>query len=519
VRPLHLLPERVLGAAAAAVGLVSVASAVTPSLPDRSAVVYGILPPETPSGARYLALALGLALVWLSFSLARRRRNAWHAAVLVVLVIAAAHLAKGLDAEEAGVSLLLLVALVHYRRRFDVPGDPAALRPLAGTAVALAAVVAFWTLYDLDRLQAPVWLDDLVLAIGVVLLLRATYLWLRPLTERVQQTVAERRTARALVEEYGHDSLSFFTLRRDKNYFFSRDGRAFLAYRVIGGTALISGDPIGAPEEIEELVRDFLAEARRNGWRAGVLSASEELLDLYRSLGLRAVEIGREAVVRPEEFSLEGRPIRKVRQSVNRLERAGYAVEAHRSAELTKADRAGLDEVSREWLGAWPERGFTMAMDELFDEPDPVFLAARGPGGRIDGFIQLVPCAAGEGYSLSAMRRRRDTPNGLMEFLVVQAIAWAAGERVSELSLNFCVFGEMLGAATGRTRPSRALRFCLLRLDRLFQLERLLSFNRKFFPEWRPRFLCFERLIDFPAVGLAYLHAESLLRPPGPRAR
>ncbi|HEX9415624.1 MAG TPA: phosphatidylglycerol lysyltransferase domain-containing protein [Gaiellaceae bacterium] len=505
--------------AAAAVGAISIASAVTPSLSDRSALVNGVLPPEIPDGARYLALALGIALIWLSFSLARRRRNAWHAAVLVVLVIAAAHLVKGLDAEEAGASLLLLAALVAYRQRFDVPGDPAALRPLAGTAIALAGVVAFLTLYDLDRLAAPDWLDDIVLSAGVFLLLRATYLWLRPLTERVQQTVTERRTARNLVEHYGTDSLAFFSLRRDKNYFISESHRAFLAYRVVAGTALVSGDPIGDASEFEALLTDFLRETRAKGWRPAVLSASEEMLDLYRSLGLRAIEIGREAVVRPDVFSLEGRPIRKVRQSVNRLIREGYSVRALRTAELTPAERAGLDDVSCEWLGAWPERGFTMAMDELFDEPDPVFLIAESSEGRIDGFIQLVPCPAGDGYSLSAMRRRRSTPNGLMEFLVAEAIAWVGGENVAELSLNFCVFGELLGASGGKSRPTRALRFALLKLDRLFQLERLLSFNRKFFPEWRPRFLCFERLTDFPAVGLAYLHAESLLTPPGPWTR
>lgn len=512
-------PERVLGVGAAAVGVVSVASAVTPSLADRSDLVNGVLPPEIPEGARYLALALGLALLWLSFSLARRRRNAWQAAVLVVLVIAAAHLAKGLDAEEAAISLVLLAALVRERRRFDIPGDPAALRPLAGTAVALAAVVSFLALYDLDRLSAPDWLEDLVLAGGALLLLRATHLWLRPLTERVHQTVTERRTARALVERYGTDSLAFFSLRRDKNYFISESHRAFLAYRVVAGTALVSGDPIGDASEFEPLLADFLREARAKGWRPAVLSASEEMLDLYRSFGLRAIEIGREAVVRPNVFSLEGRPIRKVRQSVNRLLREGYSVRALRTAELTPAERAGLDDVSREWLGAWPERGFTMAMDELFDEPDPVFLIAESREGRIDGFIQLVPCPAGDSYSLSAMRRRRSTPNGLMEFLVAEAIAWVGAEDVGELSLNFCVFGEVIGGSAGRSRAIRALRFALLRLDRLFQLDRLFSFNRKFFPEWRPRFLCFERLTDFPAVGLAYLHAESLLTPPGPWSR
>ena len=52
--------------------------------------------------------------------------------------------------------------------------------------------------------------------------------------------------------------------------------------------------------------------------------------------------------------------------------------------------------------------------------------------------------------------------------------------------------------------------------DRLFLVERLHSFNRKFFPHWRRRYFCFERWTDLPLAGLAYLHAESLLTPPGP---
>ena len=59
----------------------------------------------------------------------------------------------------------------------------------------------------------------------------------------------------------------------------------------------------------------------------------------------------------------------------------------------------------------------------------------------------------------------------------------------------------------------------ILVADNVFQLERLYAFNRKFFPEWRRRYICVERLTDLPAVGLAYLHAESLLVPPRPWTR
>jgi lysyl-tRNA synthetase class 2 len=90
-------------------------------------------------------------------------------------------------------------------------------------------------------------------------------------------------------------------------------------------------------------------------------------------------------------------------------------------------------------------------------------------------------------------------------------------EGADELSLNFCVFADILAEPDGRRQ--RAARGVLLAGDRLFQLERLLRFSRKFAPEWRPRYVCVERVTDIPLVAVAYLWVESLLTPPGPWAR
>jgi lysyl-tRNA synthetase class 2 len=234
-----------------------------------------------------------------------------------------------------------------------------------------------------------------------------------------------------------------------------------------------------------------------------------------RELGLRAVKIGDEAVVRPAEFSLEGRSIRKVRQSVARLQRAGYAFRVIGAGAIDHGLRAELEEVSDVWRGSNVERGFSMAMDDPFREPETLFgLAQRD--NRVGGFVHLVPSA--HGYSLGAMRRRPDTPNGLMEYLIAELIGWAREQEAEEISLNFCVFADLL-RETHRNKLEAAAGGALRVGDRLFQLERLLVFSRKFAPDWRPRYLCIERLADLPLVGVAYLRAESLLTPPGPWVR
>src|SRR5579864_2123741 len=135
-------PESLLAWAAALVGAIGIASALTPEMADRVRLVRGVLPPGFPTAARVGEVAFGILLIWLSRSLARRRRRAWQLAVVVVLASAVAHLAKGLDVEEATISLLLLAALVRWRSRFDVPGDPASVRPLLGLCAGLAGVAA-----------------------------------------------------------------------------------------------------------------------------------------------------------------------------------------------------------------------------------------------------------------------------------------------------------------------------------------------------------------------------------------
>src|SRR5919199_953388 len=222
-----------IGLAAACAGVVNVISASTPSIASRSDVVEGVLPPGVPEAARVVAFALGLTLVWLWRSLVRRKRRAWGLAVGLVVASAAAHLAKGLDVEEASAHLLLLAALVRYRREFSAPGDPATLRPLARVLLALGAVALVATIRVEGHDLLPERLENALGVLAPVLAARALYLWLRPLALRARQTEGERLLAERIVREHGADSLAFFALRRDRSWFFSASGRSFISFRVV----------------------------------------------------------------------------------------------------------------------------------------------------------------------------------------------------------------------------------------------------------------------------------------------
>ncbi len=317
---------------------------------------------------------------------------------------------------------------------------------------------------------------------------------------------------------HGADTLSFFKLRADKHYFFDAERTAFVGYRVENGVLLLSGDPIGPAEAIPALLREVLAFAEIRGLKLGAVGASEGMRPLYERLGLKSLYLGDEAIIDLASFSLQGRPIRKVRQSVSRLQKAGFTAELHAVSGLSPEMTAEVEAVLERGREGAPERGFSMAMDSLRSEYDVdtlVLLATddSDPARPIRGVLHFVPCYGRAAMSLSFMRRDPGMPNGLTEFMVVQAVELLKQRGVEEMSLNFAAFAKWLHS------PEHGYERVLGKLVALgnpfFQIESLYRFNAKFFPRWEPRYLVYEGALGLPRTSLAAMWAEGQLpRPP-----
>jgi len=390
-----------------------------------------------------------------------------------------------------------------------------------GATVRETGNLLLWQKGSLTLRDELAWVPHIVRLTGLLGFLVATYLLFRPLGGPRRLPSAEsRRRATALVRRHGHDTLSFFKLRRDKHYLFSADGRAFLGYRVEGGVMLVSGDPVGPVDALPDLVREACAFAELRGLKLGAIGASAEATVLWKQAGMHALYLGDEAIVQVADFSLEGRAIRKIRQSVSRLEKADFTVETTTVAELGKGTLAELELVSERWRGGAEERGFAMAMDDVRGDPahpaEGLVVSARDARGQLCGFLHFVPTFGRPAMSLSQMRRDPATPNGLTEFLIVKAIEAARERGLEELSLNFAAFARFMHAP--RNRRERVLGALAIRFDRFFQIESLYRFNAKFSPRWEPRYLVYEGALGLPRVGLAAAWAEGQLpRPRLPR--
>jgi len=506
------------------------------------------LGPHAAAGAAHVLLVpVGLLLLVTSRGLVRRNRRALTVAVAACGASAVLQLLGGTGFVVVALTSLLGISLAARRDAFGFHGDPAA-RPsswlrLGGTVIAAVAygVAAFWvhramaglpfragpaladTLRamagrvprDIERQRSEFadWYPLTILSILTAGLAWTAAAWLRPWRQRLRPTAQLRMRAAKIVRRWGADTLAPFALRNDKDWFVA--GETLVAYWVVRGVALVSGDPIGPPEADGAALERFLSFARSRGWRTAILGASERLASTYRSLGLVPLYHGDEAIIDASAFSLDGRPMRSVRQAVHRLQRAGYHAAVLSAGEASPGLRSELTAVEHAWLRGRPRTGFTMELDSLFrlDGDDAVFVVGRDTCGRVSGFLHLAVCPASRSLSLSSMPRLPGTPNGMTAWLIVAAVSWARENGYQHLSLNFSPFASLLAGEGQLAAAQRLQRRALLRVKRLLalQLDNLYRFNEQFGPLRQPRYVVLEARADLPRVALAAMAAEGYL--------
>jgi lysyl-tRNA synthetase, class II len=538
-------------AIALAVVLLGAVDIVDSLAPERAARLHDltkVVPLGVAQGASAATVVAGLLLILLGSSLRRRKRRAWRAALVLAVLTTVLHIAKGLDVEEAGASLALSLLLLGSSRQFYAEGDPRTrLRaPVTFVAMALTSFGLGYLLlvfrsrtisglpsaatrlaevaYGLVGVPGPLHFigdgsSDLIyavlLALGATTVLTTAYLALRPAEPIARLTTEEELRLRAVLSQQGdRDSLGYFALRRDKAVVFSPSGKAAISYRVVSGVMLASGDPVGDPEAWPGAIAAFSELARRHAWVPAVIGCSERGGEVWvREADLRALELGDEATIEIEDFTLEGRAMRNVRQMVSRVERCGYTTDVRRVGDLSTGEIGDIRRQAAAWRGADVERGFSMALGRFGDSDDPDCVAVTAHReGRLAAVLHFVPWGA-DGLSLELMRRDREADPGLNELMILAAIQAAPRLGVVRLSLNFSVFRSALerGARLGAGPVLRSWRALLLGASRWFQIESLYRFNAKFRPIWEPRFICYPRAGDIPRITLAALEAEAFI--------
>ncbi|HMM42613.1 MAG TPA: flippase-like domain-containing protein [Thermomicrobiales bacterium] len=520
-------------------GLLAVLSVLAPHLSRRLNHLreYSLTDPTDLS--RHITLIAGFFLIFLSWSLWRRKRIAWIASTILLAITIPTHLMKRHDGIALFASVVALVLLLVERDHFRVRSDlPTIGRGILRFALSLTFAVVYGTLgffliderafhrdfSPIDAVRETLrqfftlgssgltphtryadWFLDSLQFVGVISVVYALFSLIRPVVWRRRTQKHERARAAELISAHGDSSLDFFKTWPDKIIFLSSTGNGVVAYRVALGCAVALGDPVATDAaEFDRVLTEFLDFCDANDWRVAFHQTPETRRDAYHRAGLSMLKVGEEAVVDLTTFCLSGKAMKHLRATVNRFDREGYR-EVWRDPPLDDSTLARLREVSDEWLtiDGRRERGFTLGrFENAYVRSTPV-MAIEDPEGWVAAFANLIPDGVAGEATIDLMRRRRE-PSGSMDVLQVRLFEALRERGYRSFSLGMAPFAEV-GGEPEATIAERAVPLFYERFNRFFSYKGLREYKAKFQPRWEPRYIVYASEVQLPLIALALL--------------
>jgi lysylphosphatidylglycerol synthetase-like protein (DUF2156 family)/UDP-2,3-diacylglucosamine pyrophosphatase LpxH len=509
--------RRVAATLLVAAGVVNVVTALLPALSERLRGVERVVPLHVPRAASVLAILGGLAMIGVARPVRRGYRTAWVTTLILLAVVAFTQVLRSLHWEQAVLTAALGVWLLMEQRHFRVAPSGGRRWTAWGVCLAVAAVLFATALAIAFDRSERLTRDVVALAVGGMVLV--AFLATRA-SRRTGLSAADRAAsldrARAVVQEFGGDTLDYFALRDDKDILFT--GRGIVAYTLLDRIMLVSPDPICPPEERADAWADAMDHADTNGWGITVLAANGSWLPTYHDAGMHDLYIGDEAIVDCQGFSLQGNSMKSLRGAHNRMVKGGYRVEVIDPLKVDAGLKDKLLVLVTETRHGDVERGFSMTLNRIFDPADTGLLLAIcfDPDGAPRAFNQYVPAWAVGGFSLDVMHRTADpdAPNGLSDFVIIETIDWMRQRGMRGLGLNFATMRAVLAGEEGGGPWRKVERTTLHHFSDTMQIESLWKFNEKYDPTWRARYVVTDSLLNRPRAGLAIARAESVFELP-----
>ena len=514
-RSLDFVIPQVIALLVFGAGFVLLLSGATPGAATRLALLDRVLPLPVLELSHLAGSVVGVLLLILARGLMLRLDGAWHVTMWLLGAGALASLIKGLDYEEALALGAVLLPLWWTRRQFyrkaSLLAEPLSPMWLASAAMAIGASVwvgllayrhvpyanELWWQFALDG-HAPRMLRASLVG-GLVLGAFAILQLMAPARARpARPTAADLERALPVIRKSA-EATANLALLGDKALLFSDSGLAFLMYGVAHRSWVAMGDPVGAPEEHEELVWRFREITDRARAWSVFYQVSPLQLPLYVDAGLALSKLGEEARVPLPEFSLDGSARATLRQSHRKAGRDGLTFRVAPAGEV-RAMLPALRAVSDEWLQtrSASEKGFSVgSFDEAYLERFPVALVEQG--GRLVAFANVWATTGREELSIDLMRHSAAAPGTTMDYLFIELMLWGRAQDYRWFSLGMA---PLSGLESHRLAPAwhRFGRLIYAYGENFYNFEGLRRYKDKFSPQWRPRYLAAPGGLAMPRV-------------------
>ena len=498
-----------------AAGAILLFSGAMPAVKSRVAQLRDILPLSAIEISHFLASIAGVALLILARGLQKRIDAAYHITVGLITGGIIFSLVKGLEYEESLILTIMLLALLPCKKEFYRKGSLLHERFTFAWVVSIIAVIGcsvwlgmfsykhvnysnrLWWQFAFEA-DAPRFLRATSACAVFVLFYFFARIVAVHRTVGITQGVDVSEKAEQIVRS-SPKTYAWLALLGDKRFLFDDDYKTFIMYAIQGRSWIAMGDPVGPPENWQNIIWNFRELCDRyDGWPV-FYQIEKTHLDVYVELGMTFLKLGEEASVNLRTFSLEGAVHKDLRHSRNKLEKENCVFSIIPAKEVP-AMLGELKNVSDLWLEEKKtrEKGFSLG----FFNPDylsktPVAVVKRD--SRIIAFANMLLGAEKDELSVDLMRFLPDSPEGIMDYLFAELLLWGKGEGYNWFNFGMAPFSGLENKPLAPFWAKTGV-YIFRHGEHFYNFQGLRHYKEKFNPEWHPKYLACPKGLMLPRI-------------------
>ncbi len=296
----------------------------------------------------------------------------------------------------------------------------------------------------------------------------------------------------SILEKFEGNSVIHFVYLNDKFVYFNKDKDVFMQYQIYANKIVILGNPVGNKDNIFNSIQELYDLGDKYGYTPVFCSIDKTLIPYLHETGYELMKLGEEAAVNLNEFTLQGRKMKSVRNALSRVEKEEYTFEI---VKPPFDDKFIIDikNVSDEWLGGRKEKGFSIGffdIDYLSREPIAV---VKNNSGEIKGFTNIMPMYDNnKTLSIDLMRFSHSACNGIMDFMFVNLFEWGGENGYSRFNMGLAPLSNVGRSKYSFLREKIAFQV-YLHGQNFYSFKGLKKFKEKYCESWDGRYMAYRK--------------------------
>lgn len=520
-------------------GIIDIASVLTPPLVNRLNLVHEVFSLKTIMVSNYFVLLAGVFLITTAIFMLKGVRSAFFVAIALCAISIIGNLLKSFDYEEALISLIVLVFLIFSGDEYKVrPNLRISVRnfQLIGISLLIVIVYGIFGVYFLDHkywhLQLsfgnvvgyvfknilllrvhPIWMANRFTRIffyslniwGMLFFCFVIYLIIKPKYKTFNANDSDLSLAKDMLYRMGYSANDFFKIYYDKHIFFPENIDGFVSYKVYKNYAVVLEEPVVKNEnDYRAAVEAFESYCSQNRLKTFYYRVPESQLLVYQSLGKKKVLIGQEAILSLDRFSLTGKSKKSLRNAINHATASGLHFQVY-APPIKDGLLQRLEAVSDEWLSINDREEIVFSQgifswDQLKNE---TILTIENEEGMVDAFMNILPDFGRKTITYDLLRYRTNAVNGTVDFLLVEFFQYMKERGYETVNLGFAPLSGFQDAQP-QSFLERSIKFTSSKVKPIAEYQKgLRKSKEKFDPDWFNKYLIYDQdydMLHFPVV-------------------